>query len=85
MGVRLGRVILRFTIQLTFAGDLNVGGISERGKEIKRRRKRRVKLQKLSKRLKKATASEKAVIATKVRNLTSGAETIIERWGLEAK
>ena len=62
-----------------------MGGISERGKEIKRRRHRREKLLKMAKRLKKATASEKAVIATKVRNLTPGAEEIIARWGLETK
>ncbi len=59
-----------------------MGGISERGKEIKRRRQRRKKLQHLGKRLKKATASEKAVIAAKVRNLTAGAEVIIDRWQL---
>ena len=62
-----------------------MGGISERGKEIKRRRHRREKLLKMAKRLKKATASEKAMIATKVRNLTPGAETIIDRWSLESK
>ena len=62
-----------------------MGGISERGKEIKRRRHRREKLEKLAKRLKKATASEKAMIATKVRNMTPGAETIIDRWSLESK
>lgn len=59
-----------------------MGGISERGKEIKRRRHRRKKLTQLSKRLKKATISEKAVIANKLRNLTSGAEVIIENWQL---
>jgi hypothetical protein len=59
-----------------------VGGISERGKEIKRRRHRRKKLQQLGGRLKKATASEKAVIAAKIRNLTPGAEVIIDRWEL---
>ena len=52
--------------------------ISERRKEIKRRRHRRKKLTLLSKRLKKATVSEKGVIATKIRNLTSGAEVIID-------
>ena len=62
-----------------------MGGISERGKEIKRRRHRRGKLLKMAKRLKKATASEKAMIATKIRNLTPGAETIIDRWSLESK
>jgi len=59
-----------------------LGGISERAKEIKRRRHRRKKLEQLSKRLKKATVSEKNVIAAKLRNLTSGAEIIIDRWQL---
>ena len=59
-----------------------MGGISERGKEIKRRRHRRKKLKLLSTKLKKATASEKGIIAAKLRNLTAGAETIIERWKL---
>jgi hypothetical protein len=62
-----------------------VGGISERHKEIKRRRHRRKKLAQLAGRLKKATVSEKAVIAQKVRNLTAGAELLIERWGLNEK
>jgi hypothetical protein len=57
-------------------------GISERGKEIKRRRHRRKKLSQLAKRLKKATVSEKLVIAAKVRNLTPGAEVLIDRWEL---
>jgi hypothetical protein len=59
-----------------------LGGISERAKEIKRRRHRRKKLEQLGKRLKKATVSEKNVIAAKLRNLTSGAEIIIDRWQL---
>ncbi|HEY2893596.1 MAG TPA: DUF6800 family protein [Pirellulales bacterium] len=59
-----------------------MGGISERGKEIKRRRHRRKKLQLLSKRLKKATVSEKGMIAAKLRELTPGAEVIIDRWQL---
>ena len=59
-----------------------MGGISERGKEIKRRRHRRKKLTQLSKRLKKATVSEKAVIVAKLRKLTPGAEVIIDRWQL---
>jgi Family of unknown function (DUF6800) len=57
-------------------------GISNRGKEIKRRRHRRKKLALLSKRLKKATVSEKAMIASKIRNLTPGAEVIIDSWQL---
>lgn len=56
--------------------------ISERGKEIKRRRHRRKKLGLLAKKLEKATVSEKVVIAEKIRNLTPGAEVIIESWNL---
>lgn len=59
-----------------------MGGISERAKEIKRRRHRRKKLSHFQKRLKKATASEKGVIVNKLRNLTPGAEVIIEAWQL---
>jgi hypothetical protein len=59
-----------------------VGGISERGKEIKRRRHRRKKLAHLAKRLKKATVSEKGVITGKIRRLTPGAEVIIDAWQL---
>jgi hypothetical protein len=59
-----------------------VGGISERGKEIKRRRHRRKKLGQLARRLKKATVSEKGVIAAKIRRLTPGAEVVIDTWQL---
>jgi hypothetical protein len=59
-----------------------MGGISERHKEIKRRRKRRKTLVHLSKKLPKATASEKLAIAQKLRQMTPGAEVIIENWGL---
>ena len=57
-------------------------GISERGKEIKRRRHRRKTLAHLAKRLKKATVSEKSLIAAKIRNLTPGAEVLIDQWEL---
>jgi hypothetical protein len=60
-----------------------VGGISDRHQEIKRRRKRRKKLVLYKKRLKKATVSERAVIADKIRKMTPGAEVIVEAWGLE--
>jgi hypothetical protein len=63
-------------------GTDQVGGISERHKEIKRRRHRRKKLAQLHSRLKKATVSEKAVIAAKIRNLTPGAEVLIDAWEL---
>jgi len=58
---------------------------SERKKEIARRRHRRQKVAKLATRLKKATVSEKAVIAQKLRGLTPGAETIIANWSLEER
>jgi hypothetical protein len=60
-----------------------VSGISDRAQEIKRRRHRRKKLKKLATRLKKATTSEKLVIVAKIRNMTPGAEVIIENWGLK--
>jgi len=62
-----------------------VGGISDRHQEIRRRRKRRQKLTLYKKRLKKATVSERGVIAEKIRKMTPGAETIIAAWGLEER
>ena len=59
-----------------------MGGISERGKEIKRRRHRRKKLNLLAKRLKTAKVSERPMIAEKVRQLTAGADVIIGNWEL---
>jgi uncharacterized protein with von Willebrand factor type A (vWA) domain len=56
--------------------------ISERKKEIRRRRKRREKLVHLKKRLPKATKSEQVEIARKVRDMTPGAEVVISNWGL---
>lgn len=38
-----------------------------------------------ARKLDKATVSEKAVMADKLRGLTSGAELIIERWELEKR
>jgi hypothetical protein len=60
-----------------------MGGISNRMKEIKRRRHRRKKLTKLETKLKKATTSEKLVMAEKLRKMTSGCEDLIVRMGLE--
>ena len=57
-------------------------GCSERRKEIKRRRHRRKKLTHLSKRLVKATVSERGEIARKVRSLTSGADVLVASWDL---
>ncbi len=56
--------------------------MSERQQEIKRRRHRRKKLTAYKKKLSKASVSEKALIAEKLRKLTPGAETIIENWEL---
>ena len=57
-------------------------GCSERRKEIKRRRKRREQLAHLRARLAKATQSEKVEIARKLREITPGAEKLIDDWGL---
>jgi hypothetical protein len=62
-----------------------VGGLSDRKQEIKRRRHRRKKLTLFKRRLKKATVSERAVIADKIRKLTPGCEIIIEAWGLQER
>jgi len=60
-----------------------MGGISNRMKEIKRRRHRRKKLTKLETKLKKATTSEKLVMAAKLRKMTPGCNDLIARMGLE--
>jgi len=62
-----------------------VGGIRDRHQEIRRRRKRRQKLSLFKKRLKKATVSERTVMADKIRSMTPGAEVIIEAWGLKER
>jgi len=58
---------------------------SERQREIRRRRHRRAKLNQFKRRLDKASVSEKAVIAEKLRKLTPGAEQLIEDWQLEER
>jgi len=57
--------------------------ISERKKEVKRRRHRLKKMKVFSRKLKSATVSETAAIADKIRNLTPGAEGILNRLGLD--
>jgi hypothetical protein len=59
-----------------------MGGISNRMKEIKRRRHRKQKVAKFQSKLKKATASEKLVMAEKLRKMTPGAEVLIGSMGL---
>ncbi len=58
---------------------------SERKKEIRRRRHRREKKAHFAKKLKNATVSETAAIADKLRALTPGAQTIIDRLDLEKR
>jgi hypothetical protein len=70
---------------LILRGAQNVGGISDRKQEIKRRRHRRKKMQVFKRKLAKATVSEKAAIANKIRGMTPGAEVIISSLGLEER
>jgi hypothetical protein len=58
---------------------------SERKKELKRRRHRRKKVTIFKRKLEKATVSERAVIADKLRHMTPGAEQIIDAWELEKR
>ncbi len=58
--------------------------ISERKKEIKRRRHRKKKYAIIARKAAKANVTDKAGMAVKVRNMTPGAEVVIERMGLEA-
>ncbi len=58
---------------------------SERQREIRRRRKRRVKLKKFREAVKKASVSEKGAIASKLREMTPGAETLIAELSLEER
>jgi len=62
-----------------------MGGIIERHKELKRRRHRKKKLKVFKRRLAKATISEKAHLAAKLRRMTPGAEVIIGNLGLEER
>jgi hypothetical protein len=59
--------------------------ISERKKELKRRRHRKKKLDIFSRKLKTATVSERGVMAEKIRGLTPGCEVIVSRWELEKR
>jgi len=58
---------------------------SERKRELRRRRHRKKKMSVLSRKLSKATVSERAVIADKLRALTPGGEVIIANWDVEKK
>lgn len=60
-------------------------GCSERRKEIKRRRHRKRKVAQFKTRVVKATVSEKSHLANKLRGLTPGADSIIDKFGLEER
>lgn len=55
---------------------------SERERELRRRRKRRQKLAQLKSKLPKATQSEKMEIVRKLREMSPGAEALINEWQL---
>lgn len=58
---------------------------TERRRELRRRRKRRENLTEMKAKLDKASPSEKAEMARKLRLMTPGAEDLIQRWGLEER
>jgi hypothetical protein len=60
-----------------------MSGLLQRQRELRRRRHRKKKLKVFKRRLAKANASEKAVMASKIRRLSPGAEVIIGNLGLE--
>jgi hypothetical protein len=62
-----------------------MGGISNRMKEIKRRRHRRQRVAKFESKLKKANQSERLIMADKLRKMTTGCEVLIARMGLEER
>jgi hypothetical protein len=62
-----------------------MGGTIERHKELRQRRHRKKKLKVFKRRLAKATPSEKAHIAAKIRRLTPGGEKVIENLKLEER
>ena len=59
--------------------------LSERRKEIKRRRHRRKKVAQFARKLPRATVSERAAIAEKLRGMTPGGQVIVANWELEKR
>ena len=57
--------------------------ISERKKEIRRRRKRRAKYAHFKSKIEKLDASGKEKLVTKLRLMTPAADELIAKWGLE--
>jgi hypothetical protein len=62
-----------------------MGGMIQRHRELRQRRHRKKKLKVFKRKLAKANASEKAVLATKIRRLTPGGEVIVANLGLEER
>jgi hypothetical protein len=58
---------------------------TERRKELKRRRHRRKKVAQFARKLPKATVSERAAMAEKLRSMTPGGQVIVDRWELEKR
>ena len=58
-------------------------GCSERTKEIKRRRHRKVKVAKLKRQYDAADASGKQLVIEKLGRLTPGASEILNNWGVK--
>jgi len=57
--------------------------ISERKKEIRRRRKRRESYADIKAKLPKADDAAKAKIVEKLKKMTPGADRLIKDWGLQ--
>jgi len=57
--------------------------ISERKKEIRRRRKRRENYAEMKAKLPKADSATKAKMVEKLKKLSPGADGLIEAWGLK--
>ncbi len=57
--------------------------MSERKKELRRRRKRREKFAHMKTKLAKADGATKEKMAAQLRKMTIGAEGVIQAWGLE--
>jgi hypothetical protein len=60
-------------------------GSSERQRELRRRRHRRVKVRHIKRKAAKASVSEKVQLAEKLRSLTPGSEEIINRLELQER
>lgn len=57
--------------------------ISERKKEIRRRRKRRTNYADMKSKLEKADNATKEKMCEKLRKMTPGADDLIKAWGLK--